>query len=325
MTETVSAANDAALGQGLFARISTGRGDIVVRLDYQKAPLTVCNFVALAEGTMRNAGGKRFYDGLSFHRVIKDFMIQGGDPLGTGRGGPGYQFADEFDPSLSFDGPGVLAMANAGPNTNGSQFFITHTATPWLNNKHTIFGRVLQGQNVVDSIRQGDRITRVTIIRNGSGAEAFKADQAAFDNLQQAARQKAASKIKVKRDADIALIEKKFPVAEKTQSGIYYIIQKSTEGVKPALGKMVAVKYKLSNLDGEVLDSSDIHGGPIEFQAGAGKMIPGWDETVLAMRVGEKRLAVLPPELAYGDRGAGDGAIPPNSFLVFEMELVRIK
>jgi peptidylprolyl isomerase len=158
---------DAALGNGLFARIVTGRGDIVVRLEFQKTPLTVCNFVALAEGKMTAAGGKPFYDGLTFHRVIsrangdgQDFMIQGGDPAGNGSGGPGYRFPDEFDPGLKHDGPGILSMANAGPGTNGSQFFITHTATPWLDGKHTVFGRVVEGQNVVNAIRQGDRIER---------------------------------------------------------------------------------------------------------------------------------------------------------------------
>jgi len=178
-----AAGGDAELGDGLFARISTDRGDIVVRLEYRLAPLTVCNFVALAEGKMNCTNGKPFYNGLIFHRVIADFMIQGGDPTGTGRGGPPYRFRDEFVPSLKHDGPGVLSMANAGPGTNGSQFFITHKATPWLDGKHTIFGRVVEGQNVVNSIQQGDRIKSVTIIRNGQAANDFKADQAAFDAL----------------------------------------------------------------------------------------------------------------------------------------------
>ena len=184
MAGTLSAAPaDAALGDGLFARISTVKGDIVVRLEYQLTPLTVCNFVALAEGKMKNTEGKPYYDGLVFHRVIADFMIQGGDPTGTGRGGPGYQFKDEIVPVLKHSVPGVLSMANAGPGTNGSQFFITHVATPWLDGKHTVFGRVVEGQKVVNSIRQGDKINTVTIIRNGQAANAFKADQAAFDAL----------------------------------------------------------------------------------------------------------------------------------------------
>ncbi|GHU61882.1 peptidylprolyl isomerase [Spirochaetia bacterium] len=315
---------DSDLGDGLFARIRTNRGDIVLRLEYQKAPMTVCNFVALAEGKMSAAGGKPFYDGLIFHRVIADFMIQGGDPLGTGSGGPGYRFPDEIDPSLKHEGPGILSMANAGPGTNGSQFFITHVATPWLDGKHTVFGGVIQGQDVVNAIKQGDRIEKVTIIRNGPAATAFKADQAAFDTLQREAGARDTAKLKLKRDTDIAQIQQKYPNANKTASGIYYIIQKEGTGNKAGAGKTVSVNYKGMFLSGEVFDNSDLH-GPLEFQTGSGQIIPGFDETVSDMKQGEKRLVVLPPELAYGERGAGNGAIPGNSFLIFEMELVRIR
>jgi peptidyl-prolyl cis-trans isomerase A (cyclophilin A) len=171
---------DAALGDGLFARIQTTRGDITLRLEFEKTPLTVCNFVGLAEGTLDASRGRPYYDGLSFHRVIADFMIQGGDPTASGSGGPGYRFPDEFDSTLLHDGPGILSMANAGPGTNGSQFFITHVATPHLDFKHSVFGRVVEGQSVVNAIRQGDIMQTVTIIRNGDAAKAFKADQAAL-------------------------------------------------------------------------------------------------------------------------------------------------
>jgi peptidylprolyl isomerase len=323
-------ARDAALGNGLFARITTNRGDIVVQLEYQKTPLTVCNFVALAEGKMTNAMGKPFYNGLTFHRVISkangdrdDFMIQSGDPLGNGRGGPGYRFSDEFDPSLKHDGPGVLSMANAGPGTNGSQFFITITAQPHLDGKHSVFGRVVEGQSVVNSIKQGDKIERVTIIRNGPSAAAFKADQNAFYELMREITAANNMKIRAQREADIARINAKYPNAARTASGLWYIILAEGTGVKPQAGKTVRVTYKGMLLSEQVFDHSDMHGGPLEFQAGTGKVIPGWDETVLDMRVGEKRLVVIPPELAYGDRGAGNGIIPANSFLIFEMELVR--
>jgi peptidylprolyl isomerase len=333
MVETVLAApGDAALGNGLFARISTNRGDIVVRLEFQKTPLTVCNFVALAEGKMNNTKGKPFYDGLTFHRVIskangdpQDFMIQGGDPLGNGTGGPGYRFPDEIDATLKHDGPGVLSMANAGPGTNGSQFFITLLATPHLDGRHTVFGRVVEGQGVVNAIKQGDRINGVTIIRNGPGANAFKADQAAFDILLQESSSAAAARVKAQREADIAQINAKYPNTTITPSGIRYLILKAGRGAKPVAGKTVAVNYKGMFLSGEAFDSSDIHGGPLEFQTGAGRIIPGWEETVLDMQQGEKRLVIIPPELAYGERGAGNGAIPGNTFLVFEMELVRIR
>ncbi|AEF82814.1 peptidylprolyl isomerase [Leadbettera azotonutricia] len=320
-----AASDDAALGDGLFARITTAKGDIVIRLEYQKVPLTVCNFVALAEGKMTTAGGKRYYDGLTFHRVIADFMIQGGDPVGNGTGGPGYKFPDEFDPSLRHNGPGVLSMANAGPDTNGSQFFITHVATPHLDDHHTVFGRVVQGQQVVNAIRQGDRIERVTIIRNGPQANAFKADQAAFDALLRNASAAKTSKLSSQKSAALAEIEKKYPGAVTTASGLKYIVQKQGSGAKPTAGKTVSAKYKGMFLSGEVFDNSDVHGGATDFQVGVRRIIPGMDEALLDMAPGEKRTVIIPPELAYGERGAGNGAIPPNSFLVFELELVKIK
>jgi peptidylprolyl isomerase len=320
---------DAVLGDGLFARLKTNRGEILVQLEYEKTPLTVCNFVALAEGKMNVCAGKPFYDGLTFHRVIskangddQDFMIQGGDPLGNGQGGPGYQFPDEFDPSLRHSGPGVLSMANAGPGTNGSQFFITHVATPWLNDRHTVFGRVVDGQQVVNATKQGDKIESVTIIRNGPAAQAFKADQAAFDSLLVKAGEDAAAKAKTRRNADLAQITAKYPGLTPTPSGIMYMIQKQGNGPKPQNGSKVRVAYRGMFLSGEVFDTSEGR-SPLEFTAGAGEVIPGWDRTVLEMKTGEKRLVVIPPELAYGERGAG-GVIPPNSFLVFEMELIGI-
>ncbi|MCL2126917.1 MAG: peptidylprolyl isomerase [Treponema sp.] len=316
---------DSALGNGIFARINTDKGDIVVRLEFQKTPLTVCNFIALAEGKMNAAAGKPFYNGLIFHRVIADFMIQGGDPQGSGMGGPGYRFPDEIVPSLKHDGPGVLSMANSGPGTNGSQFFITHKETPWLDGKHTVFGRVVEGQDVVDAIRQGDRIRSVTIIRNGPLANQFKADQDAFDALLREANSAAAGKTRTQRDADIAQINAKYPNAQQTPSGIRFVIQKGGTGAKPSPGKTVRVNYKGALLSGQVFDSSDTQGRPFEFPAGVGRVIKGWDEMVMDMKIGEKRVAIIPPELAYGERGAGNGIIPPNSFLVFEMELVGVK
>jgi peptidylprolyl isomerase len=334
MASAASAApGDSALGNGLFARITTNRGDIVIRLEFQRTPLTVCNFVALAEGKMKNTQGKPFYDGLTFHRVIsknngddQDFMIQGGDPLGTGRGGPGYSFPDEFDRSLRHDGPGVLSMANAGPGTNGSQFFITLAATPWLDDHHTVFGRVIQGQSVVNAIKKDDRIQSVTIIRNGTEANAFKADQAAFDALLKNAEGTAAARLRAEREADIARINARYPNLTVTPSGIRYSVLRQGTGNKPAAGQTVEMLYKGTFVSGRVFDSTEARGNkPFSFRVGTKQVIPGWDEAVLDMKTGEKRLVVLPPELAYGERGAGNGAIPPNSFLIFEMELVRIR
>jgi len=319
------------LGDGLFARITTNRGDIIVRLEYQKAPLTVCNFVALAEGNMNAARGRRYYDGLTFHRVIsrangndEDFMIQGGCPLGNGTGGPGYRFPDEIDPSLKHDRPGVLSMANAGPGTNGSQFFITIVPTPHLDGRHTVFGYVVQGQNVVNSIRQGDRIERVVIIRNGQAANAFRANQETFDSLQRQIQSANENRIRARRQADIDKINADFPGTLQTASGIRYIIQRQGTGDKPVIGRTVRVNYSGKLLSGTVFDDSRLRGGPLEFQVGTGRVIRGWDETILDMRTGEKRLVIIPPELAYGDQAVG-GVIPANSFLIFEMELVSIQ
>ena len=314
---------DGALGEGLFARISTSKGDIVLRLEYQKTPMTVCNFVALAEGKMTAAGGKEFYNGLSFHRVIKDFMIQGGCPLGTGTGGPGYKFPDEIDSSLKHTGPGVLSMANAGPGTNGSQFFITHVATPWLDGKHTVFGQVIQGQNVVNAIQQGDKIVKITIIRNGAGANAFKADQAAFDAYVRNAGSAGEAKLKVQRDADIARIEKLYPNAVIRPSGLRWIAGKTGTGPKPVQGSVVSANLKGKLLSGEYFANTDLSGGAQELPVGAGRIIPGLDEAFMDMTAGETRTIIVPPEMAYGERGI-ENAIPPNSFVIFEIELVRI-
>ena len=327
-TETIDAQN---LGDGLFAQITTNRGDIIVKLEYQRAPLTVCNFVALAEGKMDNLRGKRFYDGLTFHRVIskangdpQDFMIQGGCPQGNGRGGPGYEFPDEIVPTLKHNRSGVLSMANAGPGTNGSQFFITLLPTPHLDGKHTVFGYVVQGQNIVNTTKQGDKIQKITIIRNGADANAFKADQENFDRLLKQIRSGEEGKLKSQRQSDIAKIKKDFPNAQQTKSGIYYIIQEQGTGEKPTRGKMVQVHYTGKLLSGDVFDGSTLRGKPLEFAVGMGKVIPGWDETVLDMKIGEKRLVIIPPEMAYGDRAVG-GVIPANSFLIFEMELISFR
>ena len=327
-TETVDAQT---LGDGLFARITTNRGVIVVRLEYQKAPLTVTNFVALAEGRMDAARGRNYYNGLNFHRVIsrangdaQDFMIQGGCPLGNGRGGPGYSFPDEIDPSLRHDRPGVLSMANAGPGTNGSQFFITIVPTPHLDGLHTVFGYVVEGQNIVNATRQGDRIQSITIVRNGAEANAFRADQENFDRLLRQANAETEGRLQAQRQADINRINAAYPNTQQTASGIRFIIQREGTGGRPARGRTVSVNYTGRLLDGTVFDDSILRGQPIEFQVGLGRVIPGWDEIVQDMRVGEKRLVILPPELAYGNQAVG-GVIPANSFLVFEMELMSIR
>ncbi len=316
-------ADKAKLEDGLYAVFTTTKGEIVAKLFYMKVPLTVTNLVGLAEGTKDSSESKGtpVYDGLKFHRVIKGFMIQGGDPTGTGRGGPGYAFSDEFDSSLKHDGPGILSMANSGPNTNGSQFFITHKATPWLDNKHTVFGRVVSGQDVVNKIENNDVMKTVRILRIGKDAETFKADEQSFKKLERAPNEGIAKKQKEETEKDAALIKEKWPNATKTSSGLMYVITKEGEGPTPKKGQKVKAHYTGTLLSGKKFDSSRDRGKPFEFPVGMGRVIRGWDEAFLDMKKGEKRTLIIPHFLAYGERGRPP-TIPPKATLVFDVELI---
>nr|WP_315124226.1 peptidylprolyl isomerase [uncultured Capnocytophaga sp.] len=307
---------------GIYAQITTNKGVILLKLTYDKTPATVANFVALAEGNQPNQQkpeGVPYYDGLTFHRVIPDFMIQGGCPLGTGTGDPGYRFDDEFHPSLKHNKPGILSMANAGPGTNGSQFFITHVPTPWLDGKHTVFGEVVEGQNVVDSIAQGDKIEKVEILRVGEAAQQWDA-LAAFKHFNESKAERLAQE---KRAAEAAFA-KEVEGFSKTESGLYYQITEHGTGEQPQKGQYVAVHYTGMLLDKTVFDSSYRRREPIEFKVGVGQVISGWDEGIMLLHQGDKARLVIPAELAYGSRGAG-GVIPPNAPLIFDVELVKIK
>jgi peptidyl-prolyl cis-trans isomerase A (cyclophilin A) len=307
---------------GLYAKIHTSKGDILLDLEFEKTPGTVGNFVALAEGNLENSAkpqGTPYYDGLKFHRVIPDFMIQGGCPQGTGTGNPGYKFDDEIHPDLKHDGPGVLSMANAGPGTNGSQFFITHGETPWLDGKHTVFGKVVEGQDVVDAIAQGDLMDQVEIIRVGSAAEAFNAVEAF--RVFEGAREKRMAAEKEARKAELDQLAAGF---EETSSGLRYQMIQKGEGKKAEKGKTVSVHYKGQLADGTVFDSSYKRNQPLEFQVGVGQVIPGWDEGIGLLQVGDKARFVIPSDLGYGAAGAG-GVIPPNATLVFDVELMDVK
>ena len=293
-----------------------------MKLTHDKTPGTVGNFVGLAEGKLENdvkPQGKPYYDGLKFHRVIPDFMIQGGCPLGSGVGGPGYQFDDEFHPELRHNGPGVLSMANAGPGTNGSQFFITHVETAWLDNKHTVFGHVVEGQDVVDAIAQGDTIESVEIVRVGEEAQKWNAVEA-FRTFEGSREKRMAEQ---KRLAEEAL-EKLAAGFKKTESGLRYQIIQKGNGKQAEKGKTVSVHYQGALDNGMVFDSSYKRKQPIEFPLGKGHVIEGWDEGIALLQVGDKARFVIPSYLGYGSRGAG-GVIPPDATLIFDVELMDVK
>ena len=320
----VSCAPAVTAGQpdGLYAEMVTDKGTILLALEFEKAPLTVTHFVGLAEGTLEFANrpaGKPFYDGLTFHRVIADFMIQGGDPEGNGSGGPGHSFPDEFDDALKHDKPGILSMANSGPDTNGSQFFITHKETPWLDGRHSVFGRVVKGQEVVSAVAQGDKIQQVRIHRVGPAARAFKVSQESFDALKKEAEAQAATRREQRNQGIVTQILQQIPDLVTTPSGLMYKVLKAGTGGSPAAGAEVKVRYTGMLLDGSVFDTTEREGGgPAAMQIG--KLIPGWNEALQQMKRGEQRILFIPPELAYGAEGF-PGAIPPDSWLVFQMEL----
>lgn len=323
------------LPEGLYAEITTNKGTITAQLEYEKAPLTVANFVSLAEGknTFVEAQykDKPFYNGLTFHRVIANFMIQGGDPTGTGEGGPGYKFADEFHPDLKHDKPGILSMANAGPTTNGSQFFITHVATPHLDGMHSVFGHVIEGQEIVNTIAQGDKIETIKIIRSGDKAKAFDAAKVFKEKQDQANKVPNETK---------AVLEDAKTKATTTNSGLSYFVFEKGNGEKPKQGDKINVAYAGYFEDGRLFDTSleDVATKynvlnaqrkaanayqPIDFTFGQKDgLIPGFIEGIEQLSIGDKAYIFIPSHLAYGEQGY-PGAIPPNTNLIFELHISK--
>lgn len=305
---------------GIYARFETSKGNIYTVLEHEKTPMTVANFIGLAEGKISNnakGAGIPFYDGLKFHRVIQDFMIQGGCPQGSGAGSPGYKFEDEFDQTLKHSGPGILSMANSGPGTNGSQFFITHVATPWLDGKHTVFGHVVQGQDVVNAIAQNDTLRTLTILRKGQNAESFDAAKVFENEKANMAKKKMEKEAQMAAAAEV--IKKEF--TNVTPSGLRYLVLTEGTGNKPMATSNVKVHYTGSFIDGKVFDSSVQRGEPIDF--GLNQVIKGWTEGVQLMKEGGKYKFYIPYTLAYGE-GGYQGVIPPKSDLIFEVELIKI-
>ncbi|WP_420602322.1 peptidylprolyl isomerase [Flagellimonas sp.] len=345
----------ADLGDGIFADIQTSRGDIIVKLEHEKTPVTVANFVALAEGNnpfvSDSLKGKKYYDGIIFHRIIKDFMIQGGDPTGTGRGNPGYKFKDEFHDSLVHSGKGILSMANSGPKTNGSQFFITHKETPWLDGKHTVFGEVVNGMDVVDTIAGVEVLApankpkvdvvmnKVEIVRNGKAAKKFDAVQVMTDYFAEEEAAEAANK-KMMNDF-VTELKKQKEEAEETPSGLKIYTLVKGEGEQPKVGQKVLVDYAGWLPNGTLFDSNieevatkfnkfdarRKQGGgympvPMDYSPEA-RLFPGFREGLLTMKIGDKLRIFLPPHLGLGPQGGGP--IPPNSDLIFDLEITGIQ
>ncbi len=309
------------LADGLYAKFETNKGEILLKLEPEKAPQTVANFIGLAEGNYQ-FGGKKFtkpfYDSLKFHRVIANFMIQGGCPLGTGSGDPGFKFYDEFDPSLKHDAPGVLSMANSGPNTNGSQFFITHVATPWLDNKHAVFGHIVEGQSVVNNIAQNDVILHVKILRVGSKYHNYNPNTALEE------------KRKIHTQIVLDSARNHSVTAHQSSTGLTYVIGGKSKvggkskGLTPKAGDTLTVHYTGYLLSGEKFESSrDGDATPITFVYKTQGMIPGFEEALGMLVKGEKGRFYLPYYLAYGHRQAG--SINSYSDLIFDLELVNIK
>ena len=327
------------LEDGLYVQFNTSKGPITVQLFYDKVPMTVGNFVGLAEGKLSVESTqitKPFFNGLKFHRVIADFMIQGGDPQGNGSGGPGYKFFDEINPTLKHIGPGILSMANSGPNTNGSQFFITHKATPWLDGKHTVFGQVVSGQEVVNAIKQDDVMESVEILRIGKEAKDFDA-QRSFDKVylglkeieakkqEQYARIAAMSKTDYNADfkARVQSVDNR-PNLQQTSTGLMVVIERAGEPYKAELGAKVSLHYRGTFLaNGEKFDASYDRNVPMDFNYQIQRMIPGFEEGIKMIGKGGKAKIYIPYHLAYGAQG--NPRIPPYTDIVFEIEILNLE
>jgi len=337
--------NHENLKEGIYAEIETAKGTLIAKLEYQKVPYTVANFITLAEGknpfvsaTFKN---KPFYDGLKFHRVIPDFMIQGGDPNGDGTGGPGYKFEDEFHTDLKHSKKGILAMANAGAGTNGSQFYITHKETPWLDNRHTVFGEIIEGLDLIETIESYDAIEKITIIRIGEQAKKFDALKIFSDYYSKVAEKQKIDEANFRKitEAKVKEITALKAIGSKSNSGLIYEIVSKGNGAKPKAGSRIYINYTgyLENgmqFDTTIEQSAKEFGafnsgkaaqnGYVPYQAEMGNLqfIPGFVEGLNMLNFGGKAKLYIPSNLAYGAEGAG-GIIPPNAAIYFEIELLE--
>ncbi|MFT6095500.1 MAG: peptidylprolyl isomerase [Nonlabens sp.] len=349
---------------GIYAEIQTNKGIMFAQLYYQEAPISSANFIALAEGkhplVNDSLKGKPFYDGLIFHRVMKDFMIQGGDITGTGSGDIGYKFDQEVTDTLKHDSKGILSMANSGPDTNGSQFFIMHKENPSLDMRYNVFGKVVKGIEVVDSIAMtpvdGQRpvdsmvMQKISIIRKGKEAKKWDAVKTFEEAISAAeAKKEEAAKLAAERKAAAPaartaksedLMTLKAKATKLPNSNVMVYIKTEGTGLKPAEGVSVLMDYSGFFMNGTLFDSSILEIAqqfdninarkeqmgayapmPVQYSSSVG-MVQGFKDAMLSMNYGDEIVAFIPSDLAYGERGAG-GVIPPNTDLVFEMKITQ--
>ncbi|WP_372755547.1 peptidylprolyl isomerase [Mariniflexile sp.] len=346
------------LEDGIYAEFITNKGSMVAKLAFDKAPVTVANFVSLAEGTNTMVDkaykDKKFYNGTIFHRVIDGFMIQGGDPLGTGEGSPGYKFMDEFHPDLKHDKPGILSMANSGPKTNGSQFFITEKPKPHLDNKHSVFGELILGLDVQDSISnvktgEGNKpivdvvIKELNIIRKGKAAREFNAPKIFINHFAEA--EKIEKEKIAKAEALLQATKDRFKAQEAEAvtlpSGLKYTVTEKGTGEKLKVTSKALANYTLYFEDGRLLDTSkletaELHNMVNEYRKEANQyqpivcdispdaqMIAGFKEGLQQLHVGDKATLFIPYHLAYGE--TGNRGIPPKTNLIFEVEILELQ
>jgi cyclophilin family peptidyl-prolyl cis-trans isomerase len=314
------------LPEGIFAVISTDRGEITIQLEPERAPLTTMSFVGLADGSIdSNAGGRPFYDGLTFHRVEPGFVIQGGDPDGTGTGGPGYRFATETHPDLLHDSEGVVAMANSGADTNGSQFYITLGATPHLDGGYNVFGRVIRGMEAVREIAVGDRMKSVRIVRVGDLAQAYQPTTEQFLQLvDQVTGRRAAAAAAQLRETELA-IASMWPDAELVDDrGLLIDMTTQGTGRTAVQGDTVSVHFTFELIDGTQVDDTRTRGVPYSFVFGEERLIPGLEIAIASIREGGAGTAIIPPGLAFGDAGVPP-VVAPSSYVVFRIEVVSVE
>jgi peptidyl-prolyl cis-trans isomerase A (cyclophilin A) len=312
-------------GDGIYAVFTTSKGEIIVTLEFEKAPLPTANFIALAEGDMEYDTieiEKPYFDGLKFHRVIENFMIQGGCPKGNGTGNPGYLFPDQFDTTLIHDGPGILSMANSGPNTNGSQFFITHKETPWLDGKHAVFGHVVKGQDVVNAIAKDDVMEKVEIVRVGKKAKKWKAVKVFNSEVERIIKEQKIEDEKRNKEF-LDKVSSKYPDMTQSESGMLYKSIKKGEGASPVKGNKVMLHYTGYLEDGSKFESSYDRGTAFAFVYKEQPILPAWEEAISMMKEGGEMKIVLPPWLGFGAQGKG--VIPPNAILEFDLVLEGVK